>query len=282
MKYVGGQAVIEGVLMKAEHAYAIAVRKPNGKIKVKREPHQSKTKTSRFLSLPFIRGMVILFEMLVVGMRAINWSANQQLDKEESISWFELAISITLSFGFAILIFVIGPYVLSTLVHPAETIRFQILDGVLRFCIFLIYILVISYLPDMRRLFEYHGAEHKTVHCYESGMPLSTRNIKKCPTAHLRCGTSLVVFVIVLSIILFSFVRTPEWWMNILARIVLVPIIGGIAYEVMRIATRYPSSKVLRVLSLPGLWFQSLTAIEPESAQINVAKRSLQAVTVQG
>jgi len=267
MKPLGGQAIIEGVMIKAPDNVSIAVRLLNKKIKTKREKYVSATQRSKILNLPFLRGIIHLWEMMVVGIKALTWSANQQGEEEElgPVEWI-------ITFGFAILLtiglFVLLPYYAAKFVYDPHTVRFGLLDGIIRLLVFLLYLYAIGFMSDVRRMFQYHGAEHMAVHCYEHKLSLKVQNVRKFPPEHPRCGTSLLIFVVAVSIILFSLIRTPHWYYNLPARVLLIPVIAGISYELLKLSAKY---SWLKWLTYPGIWTQKLTTRQPDAKQIEVA-----------
>ncbi|MCX6708041.1 MAG: DUF1385 domain-containing protein [Candidatus Woesearchaeota archaeon] len=266
MKSLGGQAIVEGVMIKGTDNISMAVR-VNKKIITKKEPFVSATEKHKILAIPLIRGVIHLFEMMIVGIKALTWSANQQGEDEQltPIEWIvTFGIAIILTIG----LFVLLPYYASRFVFSPETIKFGILDGVIRLSVFFLYLAGIGIMKDVKRMFQYHGAEHMTVHCYESGKKLTITNAKKFPKEHPRCGTSLLVFVVAVSIVLFSIVRTPHWYYNVPARILLIPVVAGISYELLKFSARI---KCLKWLTYPGIWTQKLTTRKPTDKQIEVA-----------
>ncbi len=267
MKPLGGQALMEGVMIKAPDNVSMAARKPNGKIVTKRERHISLSQKSKLLGLPFIRGVIQLFEMMVIGVKALVWSANQQGEEEElgAKEWFFVFFfAIALTIG----LFVLLPYYAAKFFFEPHTIRFGLVDGLIRLLVFLLYLFAIGFMSDVRRMFQYHGAEHMAVHCYEHKLALKVQNVKKFPPEHPRCGTSLLLFVVAVSIVLFSLIRTPHWYYNVPARIFLIPVIAGISYEMLKFSAKY---KWLKWLSYPGIWTQKLTTRKPSAKQIEVA-----------
>jgi uncharacterized protein YqhQ len=275
---VGGQAVIEGVLMKNNDKIAIAVRKPNKKISLKKERMRSVTKRVKFLGWPFFRGTVNLIEMLVIGIKALNYSANESLgEKEEKITKTEFVITTIVALAFAVGLFILLPLYL-TKVTRTEGVIFNVIDGLIRVVIFILYILAISFMKDVRRLFEYHGAEHKTVNCYEAGKKITVANVKKYTTLHRRCGTTFLLIVLVVSIIVFSLIVTDSFWIKFLGRIVLLPVIAGIGYELLKLGARFPKNFFLNILVWPGLGLQKMTTREPDRKQIEVAIKAFKAV----
>ncbi|MBU2560992.1 MAG: DUF1385 domain-containing protein [Nanoarchaeota archaeon] len=276
--HIGGQAVIEGVLMKNDDKIAIAVRRPDKKISIKKEKKTLISKRIKFLGWPFFRGVVNLVEMLVMGIEALNYSANESLgEKETKITKTEFAITTIIAIAVAVGLFVFLPLYL-TKVTQTKGVLFNLIDGVIRVVIFIIYILAISLLKDVRRLFEYHGAEHKTVNCYEDGKKLTVANVKKYTTLHRRCGTTFLLIVLVTSIIIFSFIVSDSFWMKLAGRILLLPVIAGISYELLKLGAKFPKSTLLNILVWPGLGLQKITTKEPDKRQIEVAIAAFKAV----
>jgi uncharacterized protein YqhQ len=294
MSDIGGQAVIEGVMMKNKDKLAIAVRKPNGKIAIKKQ--RLKPKPS-FQKLPFIRGIVNLIEMLIIGMKALTWSANQTTDKEEEkLSKTELTWTIIISLIIVIVFFVALPYFLTFLVGAREEsnpIVFNFIDGLIKISFFLIYILFISRMKEVKTLFQYHGAEHKAIYCHENKKPLTVENAKKYTTLHPRCGSSFLVIVLIISIIVFSILPiflnslfpsfqdlsfiTKKVFLFI-SRIIVIPIIAGASYELLKLSAKFKNNPIVRSVTLPGLWLQKITTKEPTRKQIEVAIKSLESV----
>lgn len=273
--YIGGQAIIEGVMMKGPAKVAAVSRRPDGTLAVMVRPYRSVT---RFfpLGLPFLRGVIFLFEMLSLGLRTITWSANQQVSKKESISAGELSLTMAVSFGLAALLFIGAPYAAAWLfVRDSSTLGFNLLEGIVRLLIFLGYIYVIGLFPDVRRLYQYHGAEHMAVNCLEAGKPPTVANCRKHSTVHTRCGTSLLVYVLAISIIVFSLVHTTDWRVNILLRLLLLPVVGGIGYELLRLSARFEDNGLLWALSLPGRLVQRITTQKPDAKMLEVALLAL-------
>ncbi len=267
--FIGGQAIIEGVMMKGPEAIAFAARKGKKIVSV-RMPHVSVTKKNALLRLPIIRGVVFLAEMLVIGLKALSWSANQQGEGDEQLSKTEMTVTMIFSFVLAIGLFVVLPYYLTRLVTQNHSFQFNLIDGFLRLLFFVGYLVVISLMKEVRCLFQYHGAEHKAVHCYEADLPLTVKNVQKFSTLHPRCGTSLVVFVIAVSIVVFSLIRLDAWYWNVLMRIVVIPLIAGVSYELLKF-TGTSKNSFLRLFAWPGMWVQKLTTRKPTDAQVEVA-----------
>ena len=287
---VGGQAVIEGVMIRGLNSYVVAVRK-NKRI-ITRKGKISKKKYN-FLKWPFIRGSINLFEMIIIGIKSIMWSAQQAAPGEENIGKKEIMLTLLFSIGLAILFFVALPYFLTNLLGFAEEekpITFNIVDGVIRILIFLIYIIGISFLEEVKTLFQYHGAEHKAIHCYEHNKKLTIENVKKFTTLHPRCGTSFLLIVFIVSIFVFSllpsiivyyfpdFLNLNNWIRKFTLfpiRILLIPFIAGISYEILKISDKYQKSILFGLISMPGLLLQKVTTKEPTNKQIEVAVFSL-------
>ncbi len=276
-KIIGGQAVIEGVMMKSDKKVAVAVRKKS-RIIVKKRNYKSLTERHQILKLPIIRGIIFLFEMLFIGVKSLTWSADQQTGKNERISPFETFFTILLSFALVIVIFIIVPFYITKIFIKETNVIFNLIDGVIRVMIFFLYILVISSMKDIRRVFQYHGAEHKAVYCYEADEKLTVKNVQKYSTLHPRCGTSFIILVLIISILLFSILKDPRWWVNIPFRIFLVPVVAGISYEILRISARYRNNLLFNILIQPGLWFQKITTREPDNKQVEVAIAALKKV----
>ncbi len=275
---VGGQAVIEGVLMKNGDKTAIAVRRPDKKISVKKDKHKSISKKVKFLGWPFFRGIVNLIEMMVLGIKALSYSANESLgEDEEKITKKEFAVTTVIALAMAVGLFVLLPLYI-TKATRTDGVMFNIIDGVLRVAVFIAYILVISLMSDVKRLFEYHGAEHKTVNCYEAGKKLTVANVKKHSTLHRRCGTTFLLIVLTISIIIFSLIVTDSFLMKFLVRILLLPVIAGISYELLKLGAKFPHNIFLNILVWPGLMLQKITTREPGKKQIEVAIKAFNAV----
>src|SRR3989338_5128746 len=274
----GGQAVIEGVMMRNKTHYAIACRKPNGKIVVKKEKIKSVTHRLPFLAKPLVRGVVGLFEMMKLGMKALNYSANQQAKKNEKISNKEMGVTVAIALFLSIAIFVVIPFFLTRWITTDRGFWFNLIDGIIRLTFFLLYIIIISFMADVKRLFQYHGAEHKTVYCIENKKKLVPENVKAFSTLHPRCGTSFLVIVLGLSIVIFSLIKTPVWYLNLSARILLIPIVAVVSYELLKIGAKYQKNWLFKLLIQPGLWVQKITTKEPDKKQIEVAIAALEAL----
>ncbi|MBI2146425.1 DUF1385 domain-containing protein [Candidatus Woesearchaeota archaeon] len=270
---IGGQAVIEGVMMRSKTRTAVAVRLPTGKIKLQRHPN---SRVPKIFQLVFLRGIAGLWYMLHDGMKALVWSSNQQLEEKEQLTMKELVLTIAGSLLMAVLLFVVVPF-FSVHWLGVEGLWFSILDGLLRVVLFLGYLLIIAQMKDVKTLFEYHGAEHKTIYCYEAGKQVTLQNVRSFPRQHRRCGTSFLFLVLLISIFVFSFITGP-WWVRLGGRILLLPVVAGLGYEVIKLADKYQKNIILRTLVAPGLWLQDITTKEPSNRQMEVAMKALEGV----
>ena len=273
---IGGQAVIEGVMMKLDENIATSVRLEDGSIKTKKEKMR---KVKSFLRAPFVRGVVNLAQMLYLGIKELTWSANQQSEEEEDkLSSKEIFWVIFVSLGLAVLLFIVAPFFLTTLLTSNKSYVFNIIDGALRVVIFVVYILVISKFSDVKVLFQYHGAEHKTINCYEDGKKLTVDNVRRYSTLHPRCGTAFILIVLFISIIVFSLIITESWIARLVSRIVLIPVIAGVSYEILKWSAKYNGNAFVQAIVWPGLMLQKITTKEPDDDQIEVGIKSAQAV----
>jgi len=277
-KLVGGQAVIEGVMMKSDDFYAVSVRKPNGKIKTLRKKLNPITKRIKILGWPFIRGTVVLVETLVLGLETLSYSAKEADDEEKPLSKFALTATLLISFLIAIALFVLVPLYLTGLVVSDRGILFNIIDGIFRLAIFFAYILAISAMKDVRRVFQYHGAEHMAVNCYEDDKELSVQNAMKYSPLHPRCGTAFLIIVLLISIFVFTLITSPSMLVKFGGRIVLLPVIAGISYEILRFTSKFRKNGFIKIVMQPGLWIQKLTTRKPDEKQVEVAVAALKAV----
>ncbi len=271
---VGGQAVIEGVMMRSPNYYSIAVRKPDNSISIKREGINSKKLSKIF----FVRGITALYETLVIGFDAIMYSANEVAGENEKLGKKEAFLTIAISIVFALGLFVALPFYLSTLIAKNHSVFFNIVDGILRVGIFLGYLKIISLIPDVKVMFQYHGAEHMSIHAYEAGKKLKVEEVKKFPTLHPRCGTSFLLFVLVISILVFSTVTSDNWIVKFGSRIALLPVIAGLSYELLKLSAKYKKNPIFSVIIFPGLMLQKITTSKPNDKQIEVAIKSLKDV----
>lgn len=284
---IGGQAVIEGVMMRAPRALAIAVRRPDGEITVKKEEVIPLSERFPVVKLPIVRGAVGLFQSLVVGISALNFSANEAIAEEDEasgekkdLSSWAMAGTMAVALGFGILLFFVMPLYLTKLLVPVigdSNIMFNLVDGVIRVVVFLLYILTISRMEDIQRVFQYHGAEHKSIFAFEAGEELTIENVRKYSCLHPRCGTSFLLIVMVVSIVIFSMI--PKLWpfyMKAGSRIFLLPLIAGVSYEFLKWSAKNDSSPLVKMIITPGLALQRLTTREPDDSQMEVAIRSME------
>ena len=273
---IGGQALIEGVMIRSKEKIGIAVRKPSKEIITKiLHPWSFSKKVSK---IPFIRGIVMLIDTILLGTRALLYSAKEQEEEGEKVSNTQIALSTIFSFILTIVLFILVPLVVSKWLTE-DRIAFNILDGFLRILIFLGYLWFISLNKEIRRIFQYHGAEHMSVHCYEANEQLTIKNVRKYSPIHPRCGTSFIIIVIFISIIVFSFVWSDSLIIKLLQRILLIPIIAGLSYELLKITAKHQKSKIMRILSSPGLWIQKITTKHPDDDQIEVAIAAVKTAT---
>ena len=279
---VGGQAVIEGVMMRGPKLVSTAVREPSGQISVKVDPVSSISDRYPILKKPMLRGVIALGESLILGLKSLSYSAQKAGDEDEQLSDKELVMTILFSLGLAILLFVIIPTAAAKYIDASFTnpILLNLLEGGLRLGIFLVYIYGISRMKDIQRVFKYHGAEHKTIHAYEAGVELTVENVQKYSTLHPRCGTAFLLIVMVVSIIMFAFLGWPDLWLRILSRVILLPVVAGISYEIIRFAGK-SQNPLVHIAILPGLWLQKITTSQPDDDMVEVAIQALEAVLVE-
>lgn len=276
---VGGQAVIEGVMMRGPEYVATAVREPSGKISVKTEKVSSITQRYPILKKPMLRGVVALGESLILGLKSLSYSAKMAGEEGEELTDREILMTMVFSLGLAIVLFVIIPTAAAKYIHSSITdpMWLNLAEGGLRMLIFLAYIYGISRLKDIQRVFQYHGAEHKTIHAYEAGEKLTVENVQKHSTLHPRCGTAFLLIVMIVSIIMFAFLGWPDLWLRILSRVILLPVVAGVSYEIIKFAG-HSSNTFIRLAILPGLWLQKITTNQPDDEQVEVAIQALEAV----
>lgn len=293
---IGGQAVLEGIMMKNKDNYAVAVRKPNNEIEVEVDTYHSFVHGSKIKELPFIRGVFNFIDSLVLGMKCLNYSATFYEDEDEmekdtktdkamskvfkgKTEKIITVVTTIISFALAIGIFFILPMFLSSLFHKFvrnEALE-AVIEGLIRIVIFLAYVILISLMKDIRRVYQYHGAEHKCINCIEAGKELTVYNVMRSSRLHRRCGTSFLLFVVMISIILFFFIRTDRMLLKILYRVILIPVIASISYEIIRLAGKYDNA-FTRIISLPGMLLQKLTTREPDRKMVEVAIVAVEAV----
>lgn len=276
---VGGQAVIEGVMMRGSHFVATAVREPSGEISVKKERVSSLSQRYPILKKPMFRGVLALGESLVLGLKSLSYSAQRAGEEGEELSNREIMMTMLFSLGLAVVLFVVIPTAAAKYLHGSLSDPFwlNLAEGALRMAIFLAYIYGISRMKEIQRVFQYHGAEHKTIHAYEAGVDLTVENVQKYSTLHPRCGTAFLLVVMVVSIVMFAFLGWPDLWIRILSRIALLPVVAGVSYEIIRFAGRSRGG-IARWAILPGLWLQKITTRQPDDDQVEVAIQALEAV----
>lgn len=294
MSGIGGQAVMEGVMMKNKENYAIAVRKPNGEIEVKNDTFVSLAQKHKFFGIPVLRGIVAFLESLMIGMKSLTYSSSFYEEEDVPPTKFETAfnrifkdkadaVMMVLTILFSILLtvglFILVPFIGANFFEKyiESYVLLSICEGVLRLGLFVGYVLLISQMNDIKRVFMYHGAEHKTINCIEHGYELTVENVRIQTKEHKRCGTSFMVYVMFISIIFFTCIQVDNLVLKMVLRLLLVPVIAGISYEFIRFAGR-SSSKIMGILSRPGIWVQGLTTKEPDDSMIEVAIRSVEAV----
>ncbi|HEU65955.1 MAG TPA: DUF1385 domain-containing protein [Chloroflexi bacterium] len=280
--HYGGQAVIEGVMIRGKEGVAISVRQPDGELNIVRQPLASIYK-GRLREMPLVRGIIVLLETLVLGTRSLLHSAQIASAEEEgekiptALLWGTVAISLALG---VVLFFMVPVFATRYLIDPYinSALLSVVLEGLIRIGIFIAYLKVISLVPDIKRVFAYHGAEHKVVNAYEAGVPLEVEAVKNYSTAHARCGTSFLFIVLIIAIFIFALVGQPTLWVRVLSRIALIPVIAVISYEIMKFGAGHTDNKIVRILLAPGLMLQSMTTREPDDSQIEAAISALNGV----
>ncbi len=289
---IGGQAVLEGVMMKNKDTYAVAVRKPDGTIEVDVEAYQGICHGSKVKEIPFLRGIFNFIDSMILGMKTLTWSSQfyEEEEEQKKEGWLQkllgekaesvlMGLTVAFSVLLAVGIFIVLPYLISLLLvkFVRNASLLAIIEGVLRLLIFVGYVTAISCMKDIRRLYQYHGAEHKCINCIEKGRPLTVKDVMRSSRQHKRCGTSFMLFVMVISILLFIFIRveSPVW--RLVVRLLLIPVIAGISYEIIRLAGK-SDNILLRLISAPGMWLQKLTTKEPDASMVEVAIASVEAV----
>ena len=275
-KTVGGQAVIEGVMMRAPGAWAVAVRQPDQSVVARRDELARLSERNEWARIPFLRGILVLWESLSLGFRALSWSAEKAAGEEEEpltssqIGW-TMAVAVLIFAG----LFIVLPALAAGFVSGDSGLLFNVVEGILRLALFVGYIWAIGRSDEIGRVFEYHGAEHMSIHAYEAGEPLSIESVRRYPPEHPRCGTSFLLIVVLGSIVFFSVFGRPGWAFLIASRLIGIPIIAGIAYELLRWSGTRSSGWLARALAAPGIWLQKLTTRVPDEAQVEVAISSL-------
>lgn len=282
---IGGQAVLEGIMMKNKEQYAVAVRKPDGEIEVDVDTYHGVLHESRLVKIPFIRGIFNFIDSLALGMKSLNFSAGFYEEEEAKETGSDktekifTGIVTIISLVLAIAVFMVLPYYLTSLFQDyiRNASLMAIIEGAVRIFIFVMYVLCISLMKDIRRVYMYHGAEHKCINCIEKGRPLTVRNVMRSSKQHRRCGTSFLLFVMFVSIVLFFFIRVENPVYKVLLRIALIPVIAGISYEIIRLAGK-SDNILVRIISAPGMWLQRLTTKEPDEDMVEVAIAAVEAV----
>lgn len=291
---IGGQAVIEGIMMKNGDDYAVAVRKEDQSIEILKDEYKLMTGNHRFLSLPFIRGVFNFIDSMVLGIRTLTWSASFFEEEEtepekpgfverhfsrETAEKLLMGFTVFLSICLALGIFMVLPAFLAGLLGKVVDSQFVLsaLEGVVRILLFILYVALISRMEDIRRVFMYHGAEHKCINCIEHGLELNVENVRGSSKQHKRCGTSFMLFVMLISIVLFMFIHTETIWMRMLSRVLLIPVVAGVSYEILRLAGS-SDNFLVNLISKPGLALQNMTTKEPDDDMIEVAIQAVEAV----
>jgi len=280
--HYGGQAVIEGVMIRGKEGVAISVRQPNGELNIERQPLASIYK-GRLREMPLIRGIIALVETMVLGTQSLLHSAQVAAAEEvgekipTALLWGTVAVSLALG---VVLFFMVPLFATRYLIDPyiESALLSNVFEGLIRIGIFIAYLKVISLIPDIKRVFAYHGAEHKVVNAYEAGVPLDVESVKKYSTAHARCGTAFLFIVLIVAIFVFALVGQPTLWIRILSRIALIPVIAAISYEIMKFGAGHINNKIVRVLLAPGLMLQAITTREPDDSQLEAAISALKEV----
>ena len=278
--YYGGQAVIEGVMMRGRKVMVTAVRRPDGELAMDIQPLAA-IYSGRLRRIPLIRGIVVLIEAMTLGIKSLLYSANVALEEEEEklskkSMWGMIASAAVLVVG----LFFLAPLFITRLANPfiQSSLVFHLIEGLVRLAIFIAYLKIIGLIPDIKRVFSYHGAEHKAVHAYEDGVPLEVEDVRKYDTAHVRCGTSFLFVVLIIAIVIFALIGRPSLWIMILSRIIFIPIIAALGYEVTYFGARHIKNVLVRMVLTPGLLLQALTTGEPDDSQLEVALTALKKV----
>jgi len=271
--HYGGQAVIEGVMIRGRKAVVTTVRRPSGGLVSNIQPLAT-IYTGWMRRTPLLRGIIVLIEAMVIGIKSLLYSANVSLEEEEEeISGKVIWLMIVIAIALAVLLFFIAPLFLTRLINPyiSSSLVFHLIEGFIRLIIFIAYLKLVGLMPDIKRVFSYHGAEHKAVHAYEAGAPLEVEATRSYDTAHARCGTSFLFAVLVIAILVFALIGRPSLWLMILSRILLIPVIAALGYEIIQFGARHKKNVIIRAIMTPGLWLQTLTTKEPDDSQIEVA-----------
>ena len=275
--YYGGQAVIEGVMLRGQKTVVTVVRRPSGGLATDVRP-LSAIYTGWMRRAPLIRGIIVLIEAMVLGIKTLLYSASVSLEEEEEkISGGYFLVVVVISLCLAVGLFFLAPLFLTKLIDPyiSSSLLFHLIEGLIRLVIFIAYLKLMTLMPDMKRVFAYHGAEHKVINAYEDGAPLEVDAARRYKTAHVRCGTSFLFAVLIIAILVFALIGRPSVWLMVLSRILLIPVIAGLSYEVIYFGGRHRNNRLVRVILAPGLWLQSLTTREPDDSQLEVGLAAL-------
>jgi uncharacterized protein YqhQ len=285
MSAIGGQAVLEGVMMRGPRNWAVAVRKPDGEIAHVAKPIDPLAARHWALRLPIVRGVVALGESLSIGFRALSVSANYAAQEEAEgdeepaeIGRWAMAFAFLVAIGFAVAVFKVGPALLTDTLPISNGNYFVLVEGLVRVTVFVAYLTALSFIPSLKRVFEYHAAEHKAINAYEAGEELTPEVAQRYSLIHPRCGTAFLLWVMVISVFVYALLGRPVWWWLILSRILLLPVIAGIAYELIRFAGKHAENRFVMTLLAPGLWLQRLTTRQPTLDQLEVSIRALREV----
>jgi len=276
----GGQAVMEGVMIRSKDHLVVCVRQPNDEIVTKTEEIHSLSEKYRFLKLPFVRGILALFETLYSGIKGIYFSANAAFgdNEEESLNPKEIAVVVAVAVVLSILLFSVTPFFLTSLLNLGGGVLFNVAEGVVRLSFLLAYLAVISLFGDFKRIFQYHGAEHTAINAYEAGVELNVENARKYSRFHARCGTSFLLIVTLISILFFSIMPSADYLVRLSYRVVLIPVISAVSYELLRLSDRYKDSRIMKALVAPGLGLQHFTTRQPDDKMIEVAIKAVKEV----
>lgn len=276
----GGQAVVEGVMMRGADHWAVAVRKPAGDIYVESHAIDSIAKRHPLLAKPFLRGIIVMGQSLAIGTRALLIAANRSMDEDEQLTSRQVGLALAVAMVVFVAVFILGPTVLFAWVQQevGGGLFTNILEGLFRVALFVGYLWLIGRTKDIHRVFEYHGAEHKTIAAYEHGEPLDPEHVDRYSTVHVRCGTNFLIIVMIITIFVFTLFGTPGIWWRIGSRVLVIPAIAGLAYESLRLGARFETSRAMRALMAPGLWLQRITTQPPDMGQIQVAITSFSEV----
>ena len=272
----GGQALIEGVMMRSRTHLVMCVGQPNNEILTHTEKINPLSERHKVLGLPFLRGIIALFETFYLGIKGLYFSANAALEEEEEFTYKEFAIAVAMALALASF-FIVVPFLLTTLLNFTGVL-FNIIEAVVRLAIFLLYLTLVTVWGEFKRILQYHGAEHKAINAHEAGVELNVANVKKFSRLHPRCGTSFIFIVLLVSILLFSIMPELGFALRLAYRVLLIPVIGAISYELLKLSDKYKDSMIMRILTIPGLAFQRLTTREPDDEMIEVAVKTVKEV----